>query len=234
MSVAVECCSFVTPGLYIGDKYACRDLDLLKSLQIRTIINCTVKPKAGGLRNYYSSDFLYKRVPVKDSDLEDLTPWFSEVCELVDQSLQQKFNVLIHCQQGVSRSATIVLAYLLYKGNNLKNAYVQLKTARPIVKPKTAFLRQLVLWDKQLSKKRKERNERKRICSYQELPNPKRKKIVSKKVVSPPINIEGPTIGPVYPPPTSNPPHSAQKSTTITSSSEDEEYEVMFPPQICP
>ena len=76
MSVAVKGvakCSFVqvgSSGLWIGDKYSCRDLELLKQLEIRTIINCTVTPKAGGVRNYFSSDFRYLRVPVKDSDLE--------------------------------------------------------------------------------------------------------------------------------------------------------------------
>jgi len=234
MSVAVKCYSKVGPHLFIGDKYASRDRELLRQLNIKTIINCTTNPKnGGGIRNYFPSDFYYLRVPVKDSDLEDLSPYFAEACELIERSLRQKFNVLIHCQQGVSRSATIVLAYLLYKGETLKDAYLKLKTARPIVKPKTAFLRQLVTWDKKLNADGKADIDRKRTCKFPELPSAKRKKISPKSTeeVAPPLDSVsiGPRLSETKPPSKSNPSLECE-----LKEEECFEKEVTFPPEICP
>jgi len=241
MSVAVESvakCSFVSEGLFIGDKYGCRDLDLLKSLHIRTVINCTVTPKAGGLRNYYESDFQYLRVPVKDSDLENLTPFFGIACELIDRSLQENCNVLVHCQQGKSRSATIVLAYLLYKGSNLKDAYVKLKTARSIVKPKTAFLQQLVKWDKKMNTQKETSPiaSRKRQHNFPVLPSGKRKKLSLKSEPSredvtddSPLNAPTLLVGPTLPP------HQVSDSAPHLDQPKDGEVaEVCFPSHIRP
>lgn len=43
-------------------------------------------------------------------------------------------NVFVHCQNAVSRSVTIVLAYLLYTGSNLKDALSKLKENKNIYK----------------------------------------------------------------------------------------------------
>lgn len=47
--------------------------------------------------------------------LEDLLP----LCEIIDDRVSKGKQVLIHCQLGVSRSASLVIAYGLYKNLNL-------------------------------------------------------------------------------------------------------------------
>ncbi|PGH11577.1 hypothetical protein AJ80_07047 [Polytolypa hystricis UAMH7299] len=47
--------------------------------------------------------------------LEDLYP----LCEMIDNRIHQGKKVLIHCQLGVSRSASLVIAYGLYKNPDL-------------------------------------------------------------------------------------------------------------------
>ncbi|OJJ51333.1 hypothetical protein ASPZODRAFT_362402 [Penicilliopsis zonata CBS 506.65] len=47
--------------------------------------------------------------------LEDL----HSLCELIDSRLAQRKKVLIHCQLGASRSASLVIAYGLYKNRHL-------------------------------------------------------------------------------------------------------------------
>lgn len=60
-------------------------------------------------------------------------------------------RVLVHCMHGRSRSATIVLAYLMKKeGWTLREAYVHVKLRRPIVGPDKYLKHQLIDYEKHL------------------------------------------------------------------------------------
>ncbi len=58
-------------------------------------------------------------------------------------------KVLVHCKAGVSRSPTVVLAYLTKYGNmNLREAYFLLKERRNVIAPNQGFWKQLVEFEK--------------------------------------------------------------------------------------
>lgn len=49
-------------------------------------------------------------------------------------------NVLVHCHAGVSRSAAIVIAYVMKKyGLNFESAFELVKTRRPRIRPNEKF-----------------------------------------------------------------------------------------------
>lgn len=59
--------------------------------------------------------------------------------------LPQRKKVLVHCRLGVSRSASIVLAYLLKNSDkSLKEVWKEVREKRPIVKPNPSFIKQLM------------------------------------------------------------------------------------------
>ena len=70
--------------------------------------------------------------------------------ELTDQ----KTTTSVHCQRGVSRSATFVIAYMMRaKGWDLLEALKYVKDRRKIVKPNTGFIVQLKEWERALQAK---------------------------------------------------------------------------------
>merc|ERR1719203_1877528 len=72
-------------------------------------MNCTVD-----LPNHHESFLEYMRVPINDSTLVDISAHFDEACAFLDRMLRAGHGaVLVHCHAGRSRSASIVLAYLM-------------------------------------------------------------------------------------------------------------------------
>ena len=53
-----------------------------------------------------------RRVPVRDFDLDDLRRQLPECVEVLDELLHQGHTVYVHCNMGVNRSPSIVIAYL--------------------------------------------------------------------------------------------------------------------------
>ena len=62
--------------------------------------------------------------------------------------------MLVHCVAGVSRSPTIVIAYLMRsRGISLREAYDVVRTRRSIVNPNFGFMKQLIAFERTLGAK---------------------------------------------------------------------------------
>ncbi|CAF1617735.1 unnamed protein product [Adineta ricciae] len=69
----------------------------------------------------------------------------------VDKALQSNGKVLVHCSAGISRSPTLVLAYLMKKKRwTLDEAFEKMRKLRRIVDPNVSFIIQLREWEKTL------------------------------------------------------------------------------------
>jgi tyrosine-protein phosphatase MSG5 len=73
--------------------------------------------------------------------VDDLYP----LCRLIDDQVDAGKKVLIHCQLGVSRSASLIIAYGLYKGyeNNFHTMYETVKERSRWVGPNMTLIYQL-------------------------------------------------------------------------------------------
>lgn len=69
-----------------------------------------------------------------------------------EEAHQAGVGLLIHCQAGVSRSATIVIAYLMkHTWMTMTDAYKFVKTRRPIISPNLNFMGQLLEFEEDLN-----------------------------------------------------------------------------------
>ncbi|KAK2466099.1 hypothetical protein APHAL10511_001741 [Amanita phalloides] len=60
------------------------------------------------------SGFSHMRIAVEDVDYADLLIHLPSACQFIDQAIKSGGVVLVHCYQGLSRSAAVVAAYLMW------------------------------------------------------------------------------------------------------------------------
>ena len=131
--------NMVCDGLYIGDAGAASELGILEELGIERIISLGNEKE---VKKYKYFDHIeYLKIVVDDEENEDIAKYFAICNKFINFNFQ---NTLVHCHQGISRSATIVIAYLMntYR-TNFDVAFQKLKSVRPVVKPNKGFIRQL-------------------------------------------------------------------------------------------
>ncbi|XP_017143354.1 dual specificity protein phosphatase 18 [Drosophila miranda] len=94
---------------------------------------------------------LYLRVNAQDRSEVDLAKHFDEVADLIEEVRLNGGVSLIHCVAGVSRSASLCLAYLIkHAGMSLREAYTHVQSIRPQVRPNSGFFQQLRRYEQQL------------------------------------------------------------------------------------
>ncbi|XP_053168738.1 dual specificity protein phosphatase 13-like isoform X3 [Hemicordylus capensis] len=147
----------VWPNLYIGDLYIARDIEQLRRMGITHIVNA-----AAGRFHINTGAKFYKDLPVDYYGVEadddpkfDLSIYFHPAAKYIRAALNSpRGKVLVHCAMGISRSATLVLAFLMICEN--KTLVDALKTVREHrgVCPNSGFLSQLRDLDIRLSSER--------------------------------------------------------------------------------
>ncbi|KAH8070555.1 polynucleotide 5'-hydroxyl-kinase [Aureococcus anophagefferens] len=102
--------------LYLGDRHDAKDRSLLRSLKITAVLNCTPPrdESSTGCPNFFEKEpaMRYRRVPIFDTQAEDASGHFDGACDFIASRLHHG-GVLVHCNRGVSRSATFVVAHLM-------------------------------------------------------------------------------------------------------------------------
>lgn len=69
----------------------------------------------------------------------------------IDEARRGRENVLVHCVQGISRSASVVVAYLMwYKRWSFKKAMEHVKMVRYCADPNEGFRKQLIQFEREI------------------------------------------------------------------------------------
>jgi len=90
----------------------------------------------------------HMRIPVEDVDYEDLLIHLPSACQFIEEALRNGGNVLVHCVQGISRSAAVIAAYLMWRRRINSTAALELvRAARDQIWPNPGFQEQLVLFE---------------------------------------------------------------------------------------
>ncbi|XP_029465406.1 dual specificity phosphatase DUPD1-like [Rhinatrema bivittatum] len=148
----------VWPNLYIGDEKTALDRYNLEKLGFTHILNAAHGRWNVGTGAEYYSDMAIEYYGVEAEDLPsfNLSEFFYPAAKFIDSALSKQENkLLVHCAMGRSRSAALVLAYMMiYKGMTVVDAIEQVLKHRCIL-PNRGFLKQLRELDIQLALERR-------------------------------------------------------------------------------
>uniref|UniRef100_A0A9J7YLC7 protein-serine/threonine phosphatase n=1 Tax=Cyprinus carpio carpio TaxID=630221 RepID=A0A9J7YLC7_CYPCA len=129
----------IRPFLLLSSQDAAHDIDTLKKLKVTHVLNV-----AYGVENVFPDLFTYKTVTVLDLPETDITSYFPECFQFINEASQQGGVVLVHCNAGVSRSASVVIGFLMSQEKmSFDEAFSAVKTARPYIQPNPGFMSQL-------------------------------------------------------------------------------------------
>mmetsp|Transcript_59921 Transcript_59921/g.134652 ORF Transcript_59921/g.134652 Transcript_59921/m.134652 type:complete len:296 (+) Transcript_59921:49-936(+) len=139
--------------IWIGDAEDARDAARLKKNNVRYVLNCTPARTDGGVMNFHERDsyFSYCRVAMGDNATENLSNRFQTAWDFFEKAhVREDGGILVHCQQGVSRSVSMVVSYLMkYYKMNFDECMALIKPMRPQAAPNEGFTQQLKqLWEK--------------------------------------------------------------------------------------
>uniref|UniRef100_A0AAY5EHJ6 protein-tyrosine-phosphatase n=1 Tax=Electrophorus electricus TaxID=8005 RepID=A0AAY5EHJ6_ELEEL len=140
----------ILPHLYLGSQKDVLNKELMIQNGITYVLNASnTCPKPD-----FISENHFLRIPVNDSYCEKLLPWLEKTNEFIDKAKVSNCRVIVHCLAGISRSATIAIAYIMKTmGLSSDDAYRFVKDRRPSISPNFNFLGQLLEFEKDLSLK---------------------------------------------------------------------------------
>ncbi len=104
------------------------------------IVNCTSNIKRPA---HIVDDSCYVQLAWEDHPDQDILSGLRPVLAQMQRWITvHKKRVMVHCEQGVSRSGACVLAFLMLD-HSFDKAYTLLRAKRPIAKPNAGFIKQL-------------------------------------------------------------------------------------------
>eukprot|EP01084_Bolivina_argentea_P197110 337837_1 len=161
----------ITDWMWLGNRMSAENKTYLKKIGITHILNCSQH-----ISCFHLSTFKYGRIPLDDNYTANLFDYFDAANKFIDEcnpliNNNCKNKILIHCAAGVSRSASIVISYLMsrnilynhiekniideirrqlqYKNKvnynilTLSESYYFVKGSRSAIRPNEGFLEQL-------------------------------------------------------------------------------------------
>ena len=139
--------SEIVEGVYIGSFADAKNKQFLAAQRITHILSA-----AWELAPAFPTKFEYFHVKMSDKPDFDLHKHLEVAVEFVHAAKEKGGRVLVHCYAGISRSASIVIAYLIkYHGLAFEAAMALCQQKRPQVKPNAGFQTKLGDFEKQLT-----------------------------------------------------------------------------------
>ncbi|CAF4848524.1 unnamed protein product [Rotaria sp. Silwood1] len=143
--------------LYHGDLAHAIDINLLLDLNIKYIINICDCPLDNEIHQ------IFKVLWIKDLDDHfqgSIRKHFDRTNQFLLKCKQNNDKVLVHCQAGISRSSSIILAYLISIDKlTLEKAYEYLLERRPIAAPNYGFIIELIRYENEIKQQQQQQQQ---------------------------------------------------------------------------
>lgn len=158
-------CSHIWEYIYLGSETVSANYDLLKEVRIFFFFFACLNDRAhqqqlqNGITHilncasvickvYHPDKFKYRCLWLLDGREEDVSCLFYDVIDFIEGAREENGRVFIHCQQGVSRSSAMTIAYLMWKlGKGYAETHSEVKKRRNVSNPNAGFVVQVCKHD---------------------------------------------------------------------------------------
>eukprot|EP01111_Echinosteliopsis_oligospora_P013267 TRINITY_DN4721_c0_g1_i1.p1 TRINITY_DN4721_c0_g1~~TRINITY_DN4721_c0_g1_i1.p1 ORF type:complete len:162 (+),score=27.21 TRINITY_DN4721_c0_g1_i1:88-573(+) len=139
-------CAKIDLDVFLGDIVCSQRKDILTDHCIKAIVNVT-----SDIDCKFPDIIKYHRICVEDNATENILRYFDEASDFIDDHVKKGQAVMVHCTAAVSRSPSIIMAYLMrFQKISLREAHARVKSARKQICPNLGFWAQLVVYESQL------------------------------------------------------------------------------------
>ena len=134
----------ILPHLYLGCRKVATCLPSLRASGITNVLNVT-----SSVPNQFAAAGLnYKQIAVEDSHDVNMLQHLPEAFGFIERARVSGERVLVHCHAGMSRSVTVILAYLMnFCNHTLDSAYEHVKRIKSDISPNFSFMGQLLEYE---------------------------------------------------------------------------------------
>lgn len=142
--------SKILDGLYLGNIEAAFDEIMLNNCKIKSVIDLT----NGSNMPRPIIKFRIKplKINVEDTVSANISPHLNRCFKFIDENKTGNKSVMVYCRQGVSRSASVIIGYLMQKCNaSLKEVITYVKKRRAKAQPNRGFMEQLRTFEQKQS-----------------------------------------------------------------------------------
>jgi len=138
----------IIDNIYLGSAFNAADYETLKQLNIKTVFNITKE-----ITNYYPNDFIYIKFDIYDNNKHSIKEYLDKAFEsIIHHQTRTEGNILIHCYMGASRSASVVIYYLMKTKKNNNGEYMNFDEALEYLKSKRSIINPTFRFTKDLAK----------------------------------------------------------------------------------
>ena len=124
----------ITDNLYLSSFIGAAEPNLQKYNINCVITVCREVPQISNIRSDSLTQIESIKLDVLDKPTESLARYFDFIADKINEVANKKGVCLVHCVAGISRSATMVIVYLMkHLKLNLKDAHALVKSKRPFV-----------------------------------------------------------------------------------------------------
>lgn len=142
--------SLVAPNLFVGDEHAAANLAGLRNAGVTHVLNCTTASSAH-LGEVGAPQYLQLNLLDSTADLPRMQESIGTGVEFIAQALASGGTVLVHCHRGISRSATIAIAYLIRQTQQPADVvFEQVRAKRRVVDPNLGYMVSLKEWERRV------------------------------------------------------------------------------------
>ncbi|PIC40994.1 hypothetical protein B9Z55_008567 [Caenorhabditis nigoni] len=135
-----------TEDVLFGSQDVAADILILRNQKITNIINVGT-----GIPNHFPGNFEYLKIDILDLPETKIVDYFDEVFDYIKKVHEKRGKCFIHCNAGISRSASFAVGYLMKSQQmTYRQAFEKCRETRSI-RPNSGFEKQLREYELKLS-----------------------------------------------------------------------------------